>query len=320
MDDRQKFRKDSFVPTLGMPWKLVQCRDAIVDGFIRPVHIKLFPTNRCNANCAFCNNRNRKTHDEIPSRELLDVIRHFHALGTRAITLGGGGEPTVHPGLNDAFSLCGELDVQVGIITNGLLWSDELKDLYAKKHLVWARMSVVDGESGAYDVERLRRMARNLPEVAVSSYFTVTKGADFKTAHGIAAIAEETENCTHVKFVEETNFGAPDVMDRLEREFAGKYPKSVFQRWEKAIPGQERCLISNLRPLVNADGYVYPCCTVGAWESREGFSPRNRMCRWQEYNRETPPFNGGGCRSCDWNKYNEVLTGMTTQLEHGRFV
>ena len=36
---------------------------------------------------------------------MLDIVRYFAGLGTKALTLTGGGEPTLHEGLLEVMSL-----------------------------------------------------------------------------------------------------------------------------------------------------------------------------------------------------------------------
>lgn len=314
MNSETEQLRNNFAPAMGMPWKLLRGKDAMADGRIRPLHIKMNINSRCNAACSFCSVRAIRNEDEeLGTDELLEIADHFHALGTMAITICGNGEPTLHPGLGRFMERCAGLDIQLGLITNGLLWSAREEEIPANRRLIWARMSIIDSESGNYDAERLRRFARNLPDVAVSAYFTVTDRVSRKTAREIAAIIEEEPNATHVKFVEDWVNHAPKAMDALERELAGISKKLIFQRWQRGVTGNSPCLVSKLRPVVNANGFMHPCCT-------SPLTPAYRMTHWRDYNLDTPCFDGSVCATCDWSRYQEALCGLTAPLQHERFL
>lgn len=316
--DGKSARAQNFL-TAGMPWKLIRSKTAVVDRHISPEHIKLYPTNRCNASCHFCSFRDRAKSEELPTGELLEVVRHFHSLGTRAITLAGGGEPTLHPGLGQVLELCRDLGIQVGMITNGLAWSRTRERHWGNELLVWARMSVVDPESGKYDVEQIRRFAENLPDVTVSVYFTVTPQASLDTARAIAVLAETLPNLSHVKFAEEASYGAREKMREIDSEIASKFTKSLLQRRENLPRGAAICHLSLLKPVIGADGYVYPCCNMHP-EETHGIPSDFRMGHWRDFRREMVPFSGAKCKSCPWDAYNATLAKLVAPLEHEQFL
>lgn len=310
----------AFTAGLTMPWKLLQCREAVDAGRIRPVHIKLFPTNRCNARCSFCSIQKWARDEELPIGEIADLLRHFHALGTRAVTLSGGGEPTMHAEFDTILDLCADLDIQVGMITNGLLWSDREKPLRADGRLVWARMSVVDTESGRYDVERLRRFSQNLPRVAVGCYAAITRGTAVRTIADLADLAEELPNVTHFKLGEDSSAGASEKMDELEALLHPGHGKMIFHRTGEMPAGRRDCLISLLRPVIAADGYVYPCCDMKLADGGYVEPRMFRMVHWSGFGPDTSHFDGSMCPGCLWDRYNTVLRNLVAPLEHGRFV
>lgn len=312
--------KSNFTAGLSMPLKLLRSSTAVVDGVIRPKHIRIYPTYRCNANCSFCAFQKWARNEEFPTAELLEVIRHFHTLGTRAITFSGGGEPTLHPGFDDALDVCRELDVQAGLITNGLLWTGSNKQVKANGKLVWARMSVVDVESGNYDTERLRRFSESLPDVAVGCYAAITRNADIDTILRLADIAEEVPGITHLKLGEDTVNYAPEKITEIESALKG-YKKTIIHRHLlKTVKGMQNCLVSLLRPVIAPDGYVYPCCNLELEDVGYVEPVAFRMVHWREFSLETQPFNGSICPRCIWDQYNQVLAGLTAPLQHERFL
>jgi len=133
------------------------CIDAMAHKIhIAPVHVQLIPTNRCNQACVGCAYRTKgysssqmfHAGDEIPWSKLVEVVEDCRAMGVRAIQLTGGGEPTVHP---EFLQLCemilGE-EIDLGLVTNGVLWTPEHTEVL--QHAKWVRFSIDAGCAETY--------------------------------------------------------------------------------------------------------------------------------------------------------------------------
>lgn len=109
----------------------------------RAGHIELQLTDKCTLNCTNCHFRGLGDHEF--SFEWLDNIVKF--IRPSAITLAGGGEPTIYSRFNDAILKLVEIPrVKIGLITNGTLipkgeWI---------KHISWVRISMYSIENGLY--------------------------------------------------------------------------------------------------------------------------------------------------------------------------
>ena len=304
------------------PTKLLRHETAVVDGAIRPVHLQLIPTNRCNGGCRWCSCAHVNRSESLETPEMFDIVRYFAALGTKALTLTGGGEPTLHEGLLEVMSLARALDLEVGLVTNGLDWSEKTRRQLAAADamLRWARISVIRPE-GPYETDRILRFADNLPSVDVGVSFTVTADSDPSLAADVCRTAEKAANITHVRFVQDILRPDAIALRRIRDACAGLTEKALFQRRDGDVPGMNPCFVSRLRPLVGADGHVYPCCGVQyAVDPPPRKLPMNfRLCHWSQFHR-TPPFDGSICSRCSYAAYNEVLAGMVGEVRHGRFV
>ena len=83
-------------------------------------------TLQCNLNCRHCGSRAGKARpDELTLAESLQLCRDLAALKCRRLTLGGG-EPTLRRDWPLIAETLVDLGVKVGMITNGLAWSDDL--------------------------------------------------------------------------------------------------------------------------------------------------------------------------------------------------
>ncbi len=109
----------------------------------RAGHIELQLTDKCCLDCPNCHFRGLGDK-EIPF-EALDNIGRF--IKPKAITIAGGGEPTVYPSFDKAVSKLAKIPgVKIGLITNGVIIPDGLW----RKCIDWVRVSVYSVEDGKY--------------------------------------------------------------------------------------------------------------------------------------------------------------------------
>ena len=118
---------------------------------IAPLYIRLKPTNVCNHHCAYCTYGSGDTHqktenrdsiehrDMIPWGKLQEIIADMGAMGVKAITFSGGGEPLTYPHIREAVQQVKSYGIDLSLITNGQLLKDSIaEEFYAAK---WVRIS-----------------------------------------------------------------------------------------------------------------------------------------------------------------------------------
>ena len=93
-----------------------------------PVLAHIIPIRRCNLACKYCNE-----YDDFSKPVPLDVMKsridHLARLGTTIVTLSGG-EPMLHPELDEIIAHMRTYPIIAGMITNGyLLTADRIKRL-----------------------------------------------------------------------------------------------------------------------------------------------------------------------------------------------
>ncbi len=82
-----------------------------------PVLVQMVVTRRCNLSCGYCNEFD-DVSDPIPVERLKKQIDHVAALGTIVLTFTGG-EPLLHPQLDELIAYAVSKGLQVTSITNG---------------------------------------------------------------------------------------------------------------------------------------------------------------------------------------------------------
>jgi len=307
-----------------MPWKLIQNKNAIIQGHINPIHIQLIPTNRCNGNCSWCSCSKVDRTLELGIKEIREIIEEFALLGAQAITITGGGEPTIHPDFMNILVACGRFGYKIGMVTNGVMIpKGKFEYDLLNQLLTWLRISVYDPE-GDYDTSLIEKIALLLPEVDIGISFTVTDKVNIKIAQAVCDLAAITPNITHIRFVEDILHANEEyllqAMAMVEKACRDLTTKAIYQYRNIFTRGTEQCLISLLKPLINADGYVYPCCGVQYATSELRTMPEQfRMCKWHEFKYQKA-FDGSICRKCYYTKYNDVLSNLIADLDHKEFV
>jgi MoaA/NifB/PqqE/SkfB family radical SAM enzyme len=119
-------------------------------GVSRPITFELDITNRCNNKCPACFGFSPALDDaQIKLGEIKDILRQIRALGGKAVTFTGGGEPTVHPGIKQALSFARSCGLDVALITNGLRLDAELAAAVLT-NCTWTRISLDAASSKIY--------------------------------------------------------------------------------------------------------------------------------------------------------------------------
>jgi MoaA/NifB/PqqE/SkfB family radical SAM enzyme len=105
-----------------------------------PLLAHLIPIRRCNLSCTYCNEYDDFSKP-VPTAEMLRRVDLLGALGTSVITISGG-EPLLHPDLDDIIRQMGKRHIVSGMITNGyLLTADRIQRLN-RAGLEWLQISI----------------------------------------------------------------------------------------------------------------------------------------------------------------------------------
>jgi MoaA/NifB/PqqE/SkfB family radical SAM enzyme len=93
-----------------------------------PLLVHIIPTRRCNLACTYCNEFD-DVSNPVPTEEMLGRIDRLADMGTAIITISGG-EPLLHPDLDQIIAHVRHRGVMAGMITNGyLLVADRIERL-----------------------------------------------------------------------------------------------------------------------------------------------------------------------------------------------
>src|SRR5437660_10280888 len=95
-----------------------------------PVLVHIIPMRRCNLDCGYCNEYD-DVSKPVPLEEMKRRLDLLADMGTSIITISGG-EPLLHPELEEVIRQIRKRGMIAGMITNGFLLSvDRIKSLNA---------------------------------------------------------------------------------------------------------------------------------------------------------------------------------------------
>lgn len=136
--------------------------EAIIKGKpLPPIVVNFDLTNICNYNCRFCMFANRERTDpsgqsfrgnkaSLPEGYAFTLPKIWKEWGVKAVCLGGGGDPTMHPDCKKMIKEIKKQGLDLGFVSNGYLCND--KDWWETivKNCVFVGFSVDAGTMEAY--------------------------------------------------------------------------------------------------------------------------------------------------------------------------
>jgi MoaA/NifB/PqqE/SkfB family radical SAM enzyme len=133
-----------------------------------PILAHIIPMRRCNLSCAYCNEYD-KVSSPVPTAEMLRRVEMLANLGTGIITISGG-EPLLHPELDQIIRAIRSHGATATIITNGyLLTPERIKQLNhaGLEHLQISIDNVMPDEVSKKSLKVLDRKLQWLKEFAL---------------------------------------------------------------------------------------------------------------------------------------------------------
>ena len=329
----------SFSSANTFPMKILLNPEIIIGALERKnipsIHLQLNPTNKCNFSCPICSCSEREKYKELTLEDVQTIIHTMIKYGLRAVTITGGGEPLMHPHISEIIEMFHTEKVKIGIVTNGTLLERIVEQLdvitwirisatdYLKEQLKgintslgvylhnlgniidennkvdWSFSYVLGKESLLYLIEKFIRYANE------------HKFTHFRLVNDIFIADELKHKMTFIKGYMESNYIDDSLVNYQDRS-----------EWTK---GHNPCYLSLLKPVIGADGFVYPCCGTqyALKEPSRDYEPLMRMgsiknlediLKFKWY------FDGSMCYKCYYGEYNRVLEILMTGLKHKEFV
>src|SRR5246127_4467881 len=136
-----------------------------------PLLAHIIPMRRCNLACTYCNEFDDFSKP-VPIEEMYRRIEKLGALGTSVVTISGG-EPLMHPELDDVIRRIRANGMIAGLITNGYLLVAERIQRLNRAGLEWLQISIDNVTPDDVSKKSLKVLDRKLQLLAEHADFHV---------------------------------------------------------------------------------------------------------------------------------------------------
>ena len=136
-----------------------------------PVLAHLIPIRRCNLSCTYCNEFDNFSKP-VALEEMFQRVDHLAALGTTIITLSGG-EPLLHPHLEEIVHRIRQRGVLAGMITNGYLLTPQRIEHLNRAGLDHLQISIDNVKPDDVSKKSLKVLDRKLHMLSEYAIFQV---------------------------------------------------------------------------------------------------------------------------------------------------
>src|SRR5271154_3254272 len=136
-----------------------------------PILAHIIPMRRCNLSCAYCNEYD-KVSDPVPTAEMMRRVELLARMGTGIITISGG-EPLLHPDLDEIIRAIRSHGAIATIITNGYLLTPERIQSLNRAGLEHLQISIDNVMPDDVSKKSLKVLDRKLQVLAQHAEFHV---------------------------------------------------------------------------------------------------------------------------------------------------
>ena len=160
-----------------------------------PILVHLIPIRRCNLSCTYCNEFDDHS-PPVPADELFRRIDHLAGLGTSIITLSGG-EPMLHPDLDDVIRRIRKHGIMAGLLTNGYYLMPDRIERLNQAGLDHLQISVDNVQPDDVSKKSLKVLDKKLAMLAEHAEFHVNinsvLGADVERPEEALEVAQRAQ-------------------------------------------------------------------------------------------------------------------------------
>tara|TARA_R110000824_G_scaffold139366_7_gene304416 strand:- start:3783 stop:4727 length:945 start_codon:yes stop_codon:yes gene_type:complete len=288
----------------------------------------------------------------LDKEKSLEVISDAAAMGVRSIEFTGGGEPTVHPDHIEIFQSVVKNNMDLGLITNGVISRPGFEDVMMNSS--WVRFSLDAGEKDSYSMVRqvpkstfnsvlknieslVKKKNSEKSNIIVGVSFIVTD-QNYLEVHKAAKIASNlgVDYFRVGYYRTDDGFTAGDfekteeLIQRSISDFA-RDDFSVLNRYSESSknidgrPDYKFCAYQHVNTWIAADYNVYRCCVTSYDKHGLIGSIRDQSFKelWlsEEKKRNFSEFDARTCVQCIYNEKNKILNyALDDDPAHKNFI
>jgi len=315
--------KESYTAASTFPAKLLH-KEIIKKGKIIPVHIQLSPTNACNLKCKFCSCSDVDRKKSLSLKQITRVLDICSEKGTKAMTITGGGDPMLHPNINEIIRYASKKKINVGMVINGTM----IGKLEYHKNLVWLRIS--DSDDRILPYQKISKALEVNPHTQRCFSYVITRNPNYENLKKLIDFANEN-NFLYIRLVSdlcdlENVPSMEQIKANLISKCVGKFDDSkvIYQGRKDSTRGNKKCYISLLKPVIAPEG-IFPCCGVqyAIYGKPKTLVNETKMGEIEDLSDildKQKYFDGSVCDVCYYQQYNEMLKQMLNKPDGVDFV
>jgi MoaA/NifB/PqqE/SkfB family radical SAM enzyme len=157
-----------------------------------PLLAHIIPIRRCNLSCAYCNEYDDFSKP-VPLKEMFRRIDRLASFGTAVVTISGG-EPLMHPELDEIIRRIRKGGMIAGLITNGYLLTPERIERFNRAGLEFLQISIDNAMPDDVSKKSLKVLDQKLKLLAEHADFHVNinsvLGSGIKNPEDALAVAK----------------------------------------------------------------------------------------------------------------------------------
>jgi len=227
---------------------------------VAPIHISVWPTDKCQLNCDYCCCRNTmRNNSELDIGLYKKALPIFFKYGTKAIELSGGGEPLLWSHIDEGVDFAHSLGIKQSLITNGLVLKDISVDTLSK--FEWIRISV-------QSANHAKKIDYAQIPVKTSLSYMVSNNTNLSDLIRLHEFSINMDIPTRIAVVRPCS---KEWVDKIKNIVDNLGLPFFFSNKELGKP--KGCYMAWVRAAIDWDGNFFPCPSIQLNEENEGFIP-----------------------------------------------
>jgi MoaA/NifB/PqqE/SkfB family radical SAM enzyme len=238
-----------------------------------PLDVHLIPVRRCNLSCAYCSEFDSYSKP-VPTEVMLRRVDRLAALGTSIVTISGG-EPLLHPELEEIIGRVRRHGMIAGLITNGYLLTRERIERLNRAGLDHLQISIDNVNPDEVSKKSLKVLDKKLQLLAEYAHFHVNinsvLGSPVRNPEDALVVARralELGLTSTVGILHDHAGQLKPLTERQQKIFTeimnmGKRSYARLNRFQeniaRGLPNEWRCRAGSRYLYICEDGLVHYC-------------------------------------------------------------
>ena len=244
------------------------------------VHTHISPTAACNLECDYCAYAGRRKSQSIALGVVQDYIEKLQSRGLKAVTITGGGEPTLYPEINELIEWLHGRGLGIGLITNGT----QSSHINCWNLLSWVRVSINRFPGWASAIRVPRQEMTPGATLGFSLVYERQSRSEFRLAMELLDVMDGDYLRVFPSYLLPVDERAQHY-DEIEEALGGRRDGriSVLRSYPRA-PQCRSCHLSYFRPWLSEvdGGTVYLCCVAILSAADRRMPSEDRVCAAHE--------------------------------------